>query len=118
MTTIDIDALIRDRAYEIWEKAGRPQGREHEHWARARVEIEAEVAALPSEAKPAEEEVRAEATVGTGEPAEIARLRRALYDPEPFSFELFGNECPKIDHPIIRRPSAAETPARESRRAA
>ena len=33
---------IRQRAYEIWEQEGRPGGREDEHWAQARREIEAE----------------------------------------------------------------------------
>jgi hypothetical protein len=33
---------IRQRAYEIWEQAGRPDGREDEHWALALREIEAE----------------------------------------------------------------------------
>jgi hypothetical protein len=33
---------IRQRAYEIWEREGRPDGREHEHWDRATKEIDAE----------------------------------------------------------------------------
>ncbi len=31
---------IRDRAYEIWETKGRPDGQEGEHWAQARDEME------------------------------------------------------------------------------
>src|SRR5690349_3820536 len=31
---------IRQRAYEIWEREGRPDGRHDEHWAMARQEIE------------------------------------------------------------------------------
>lgn len=31
---------IRDRAYFLWEQAGRPIGREHEFWAQASREIE------------------------------------------------------------------------------
>ncbi|WP_173931862.1 DUF2934 domain-containing protein [Chelativorans sp. Marseille-P2723] len=38
------DEKIRQRAYEIWEAEGRPEGREAEHWARASQEIEAESA--------------------------------------------------------------------------
>ncbi len=38
--TIDDDAAVRDRAYEIWEREGRPSGREHEHWAEAARDIE------------------------------------------------------------------------------
>jgi hypothetical protein len=33
---------IRQRAHEIWEREGRPDGREHEHWDRATKEITAE----------------------------------------------------------------------------
>ncbi len=28
----DRDARIRKRAYELWEAAGKPNDREHEHW--------------------------------------------------------------------------------------
>lgn len=31
--------LVQDRAYEIWEAEGRPEGREQEHWLRAEAEI-------------------------------------------------------------------------------
>lgn len=33
---------IRRRAYDLWEQAGRPEGREAEHWEQACREIEAE----------------------------------------------------------------------------
>ncbi len=32
---------VRQRAHEIWERQGRPEGRQEEHWAQARREIEA-----------------------------------------------------------------------------
>jgi hypothetical protein len=35
----DREAQIRRRAYEIWEAAGRPEGREHEHWFAAESEF-------------------------------------------------------------------------------
>jgi hypothetical protein len=35
---------IRARAYEIWSDEGQPEGRQDEHWHRARQEIEAELA--------------------------------------------------------------------------
>lgn len=38
----DQEERIRLRAYEIWEREGRPEGREVEHWERARSEIGAE----------------------------------------------------------------------------
>ncbi|RUV70509.1 DUF2934 domain-containing protein [Mesorhizobium sp. M5C.F.Cr.IN.023.01.1.1] len=33
---------IRQRAHEIWEREGRPDGREQEHWERATKEIDVE----------------------------------------------------------------------------
>lgn len=30
---------IRRRAYELWEREGRPEGKEREHWERARLEL-------------------------------------------------------------------------------
>lgn len=40
MPNEDNDDAIRERAYLLWEKAGKPQGREHEFWAQASAEIE------------------------------------------------------------------------------
>lgn len=36
---VDSEQLIRARAYQIWEEEGHPDGREHEHWARAEREL-------------------------------------------------------------------------------
>ena len=36
----DRDMEIRNLAYFLWEKAGRPSGREHEFWGQAAREIE------------------------------------------------------------------------------
>jgi hypothetical protein len=33
------EGLIRERAYGIWIAEGRPDGREHAHWQRARQEL-------------------------------------------------------------------------------
>ncbi|MBB3937574.1 DUF2934 domain-containing protein [Aureimonas phyllosphaerae] len=38
----DMSKRVRDRAYQLWEAAGRPWGHEHEFWARASAEIEGE----------------------------------------------------------------------------
>ena len=41
----DREQKIRERAYEIWDREGRPLGRELEHWAQAEREVaEREVA--------------------------------------------------------------------------
>lgn len=99
MPTLDNDAAIRDRAYDLWERAGRPSGQEHLHWAEAKRQVEAEfargdasiVVETPTREAPREPQT------------EVVQLRTALYAPEPFSFELFGGECPKIDLPILVR---------------
>lgn len=38
----DHDERIRQRAHDIWEEEGRPEGREYSHWLRARAEIQEE----------------------------------------------------------------------------
>ena len=38
----DIEALIRERAYLIWEKSGKPLGHDTDHWFQAAQEIAAE----------------------------------------------------------------------------
>jgi hypothetical protein len=38
------DEAIRKRAYLIWEREGRPHGRDYDHWVRAQVELVAEAA--------------------------------------------------------------------------
>ena len=35
----DLGERIRQRAYEIWEREGRPEGREQEHWEQAEREV-------------------------------------------------------------------------------
>ena len=50
----DKEALIRKRAYEIWEREGWPHGRDREHWDQAAREIAAEGApAAPKRARKA-----------------------------------------------------------------
>ena len=48
MARDDILEPIRNRAYMLWEQAGRPEGGDLEFWERARQEIEAEQAARES----------------------------------------------------------------------
>jgi hypothetical protein len=40
--TDDRHERIRQRAHEIWEQAGRPEGAHMEHWEQATAEIDAE----------------------------------------------------------------------------
>ena len=47
------DDSIRDRAYQIWEREGRPHGRDYDHWVQARVELIAEATSSEPARKPA-----------------------------------------------------------------
>lgn len=38
----DADDRIRDRAYQLWDQAGQPEGREDEFWYRAERELSAD----------------------------------------------------------------------------
>jgi Protein of unknown function (DUF2934) len=38
----DREKRVRERAYQIWQRQGEPQGRAQEHWAQAEAEIELE----------------------------------------------------------------------------
>ncbi|WP_222910210.1 DUF2934 domain-containing protein [Pseudomonas sp. DNDY-54] len=37
---MDIELRIRERAYEIWDAQGQPNGQDAEHWLLAREEVE------------------------------------------------------------------------------
>jgi hypothetical protein len=39
MTQDDLEARIRERAYDLWTQEGRPDGRQHAHWEQARREL-------------------------------------------------------------------------------
>ena len=45
------DKEIQNRAYEIWERNGRPEGREDEFWHQAEAELRAE-RGVPAKAAP------------------------------------------------------------------
>jgi hypothetical protein len=53
----DREERIRERAHQIWEQEGRPDGRQTGHWQRAAEEIDAEdealeVGSVPNKAAP------------------------------------------------------------------
>lgn len=50
----DREERIRKRAHQIWEREGKPHGRDPEHWQQATSEIDAEAAASGLEPKSAE----------------------------------------------------------------
>ena len=47
------DERIRRRAYEIWEREGRPEGREAEHWRKAAEELASESSPADTQEVPA-----------------------------------------------------------------
>ena len=50
----DLEHRIRERAYELWEAEGQPEGREDQHWQQAHADIiEAQDKAAVMKAKPA-----------------------------------------------------------------
>ncbi len=40
------DTIIRERAYAIWEREGRPDGREWDHWVQAASELQGSATAI------------------------------------------------------------------------
>lgn len=62
-TAIDSNA-IRRRAYEIWERAGRPHGEDQAHWFEAQAELAGDDTVLPRRS-----ETRPGATLPVGEEA-------------------------------------------------
>ena len=63
----DIEQRVRDRAYWLWEEAGRPDGRSDEFWFAAWHELEGEPVLPPVEEPPV---VAAQHGVPTGMPGE------------------------------------------------
>lgn len=45
----EMERRIRERAYRMWEDEGRPDGRDKEHWERARAQVEEEAASMSSD---------------------------------------------------------------------
>ncbi|MEX0405505.1 DUF2934 domain-containing protein [Aquibium sp. LZ166] len=43
----DRSEALKQKAYEIWEREGRPEGMHDEHWAQAQRELDGEVAEKP-----------------------------------------------------------------------
>lgn len=49
------DDRLRERAYQIWEREGKPDGRHEDHWQRARRELEADDMLRKGEVEPWED---------------------------------------------------------------
>ncbi|WP_025291649.1 DUF2934 domain-containing protein [Sphingomonas sanxanigenens] len=71
----DRERRVRDRAYALWEREGRPAGRQDEHWFRASREIEAETLSAepaPAAVEPAAAKAEAAKPVRRGRAAKPA----------------------------------------------
>lgn len=57
----DVEKRVQQRAYEIWERDGRPEGRDADHWALAKEEIAIEdnqsLALMPNPSQGADDTV-------------------------------------------------------------
>lgn len=76
---------IKQRAYEIWEREGRPEGHESKHWSRAEQELQAQLGDDDhASGKPAEPEL--EQTIAPAEstaPAPKKRTRKPKAERPP-----------------------------------
>ena len=75
------DEAIRERAYLIWEREGRPHGRDFEHWVQAQVEISAEAldsngGAPPLTARPPRAAAAKQKTTNGSKPSRTAPRRK------------------------------------------
>lgn len=71
MTPADLDAGIRERAYQLWEAAGCPDGCDLEHWLQAEALMSRPVEPEAAAAKP-----KRAKKIGTAEP-EPAKAKKA-----------------------------------------
>jgi len=71
--TDDRQDRIRQRAHEIWEKAGRPEGAHQEHWEQATAEVDGAAkpkkATKKADAKPAKAAAKSAAKSKAAKPA-------------------------------------------------
>ena len=66
---------IASRSYFIWEREGKPHGKDLDHWLRAKLEIEAEAVPPTNGSKP--KASRAKSTKKTGVAAKAKKTKAA-----------------------------------------
>jgi hypothetical protein len=71
------DERVRSRAYELWEKDGRPDGRDKEHWSQAERETPSQRAQPTSDG--AERDADDGAIVGMAAEVPVVRRKRTLH---------------------------------------
>jgi hypothetical protein len=64
---------VRERAYQIWEREGRPHGRDFEHWVRAQVELTVEARSNSNNPKKSAAPTRSRSTAARATPAKASK---------------------------------------------
>jgi hypothetical protein len=80
MAQADREARIRERAYQLWEEAGRPEGRAQDHWREAERQILAEGGASWQPEVP--DDVQGSRGVPAADPLRNPELIPPALDPE------------------------------------
>ncbi len=110
----DTERRIRERAYQLWDEDGRPQGREAEHWERARflvgIEDNPEAGQLPNP----EVEDREHGWT-TPPPPVPAEPIEAIENQGEFP-DRFADQGEKSSGPVRRKPRAAADKASNGRK--
>ncbi|MGO9607596.1 MAG: DUF2934 domain-containing protein [Candidatus Binataceae bacterium] len=111
MTTTNVDEQkVRERAYHIWEREGRPQGHEAEHWQKALRELAMEGAPRAAKPKAAGRLTRTTKTSPKGESRVkkmVEKAKEALDGPAaegPRPPAQNGKRRAKPDSPTGKRP--------------
>jgi hypothetical protein len=71
-------AQLQERAYHIWDRAGRPHGHALDHWLQAQAEAEAEARAeKPKRRTRKATSTKAKAAPATAKPKQVAKSARS-----------------------------------------
>lgn len=91
----DRSEALKQKAYEIWEREGRPEGMHDEHWAQAQRELDGEVAEKPKAARSRKKPAAPEETVAVT--AEVPVKKTAAAKPA-------ASPAPKPKKPARTKP--------------
>ena len=105
---VDANTISR-RAYLLWEKAGRPQGRDTEFWLQAETQLRTESAApAPAAAQPAKQVLSTPATPTHAEtPKPSASLPTPARNPRPINSTVNEVSPGPTQNPRTQSPAAS-----------
>lgn len=114
--TLNDDEQIRRRAHDIWEREGRPHGRDTEHWQRARHEIESESGVRRAVAAP-RSPVQGSFSDPAQDGASLGRKRKAVFTSSAYgetssTTRKVGDSPTKADSEGGRRGASAKSATR------